>query len=136
MPYDEKLASRIRKTLGSRTDVEERGMFGGIAFMVRGHMCCGLAQNKLMVRVAPEEYEALLREPEARPMDFTGRPMRGFLFVSDAGVATPPGLRKWISKAVEFAERRPTKARKQKAAPSRGEGKRRVGRTTRRPAKR
>ncbi len=86
-------------------------MFGGLAFMARGHMCCGLVQAKLMVRVDPDTYDRLLQEPDAQPMDFTGRPMRGFLYVNPDGVASAPALRKWIARAVAFAESRPPKTK-------------------------
>lgn len=84
-------------------------MFGGLAFMARGHMCCGLVENKLMVRVNPDDYDRLLNEPGAQPMDFTGKPMRGFLYVSPAGISTSSDLRTWVSRALDFAESKPPK---------------------------
>lgn len=111
MAYDERLASRVRRALARRCAVEERAMFGGLAFMVRGHMCCGLVQDKLMVRIDPNAYEQLLSEPGVRPMDFTGRPMRGFLYVTGPGIATPSALNGWLSKALDFAESRPPKSK-------------------------
>ena len=110
MAYDDKLANRVRQALARRSATEERAMFGGLAFMVRGHMCCGLVQDKLMVRVDPNVYDELLAESGAQPMDFTGRPMRGFLYVTGAGIATPSALQKWVSKALDFAESRPPKS--------------------------
>ncbi len=107
MAFDEKLAGRIRLVLQTRKDVAEKLMFGGIAFMVRGHMCCGVTRSSLMVRVDPALAARWLREPHVRPMDFTGRPMKGFLFVDAAGVASLPALRKWIGRATEFVDRRP-----------------------------
>ena len=77
--------------------------------MAHGHMCCGLVQTRLMVRVGPDAYERLLEEPHAGPMDFTGRPMRGFLYVEPAGVATAPALRTWVGRALEFADSLPPK---------------------------
>ena len=111
MSYDETLASRVRRVLASRSDVHEKAMFGGLAFMLGGHMCCGLVQSKLMVRVDPDAYDRLLREPHAKPMDFTGRPMRGFLYVDPAGLASLPALKKWIARAVQCAESKPPKSR-------------------------
>jgi TfoX/Sxy family transcriptional regulator of competence genes len=108
--YDEKLAARIRRLLATRSDVEEKKMFGGVAFMVRGHMCCGIVGAKLMVRVDPASSERLLREAGARPMDFTGRPMRGFLYVEPEALASAPALRKWVARALAFVESRPPKA--------------------------
>ena len=124
MAYDEKLASRIRKELVRRGDVVEKHMFGGVAFMVRGHMSCGVAGPSLMVRVDPAEGDRLLREPNVRPMDFTGKPMRGFLFVDAPGIATAASLRKWIGRAVGFAETRPVKASTKPARRSRPNSKR------------
>jgi TfoX/Sxy family transcriptional regulator of competence genes len=119
MAYDEKLAARIRSALRSRRGVVEKHMFGGVAFMVRGHMSCGVVGPNLMVRVDPAEAEGLLREPYVRPMDFTGRPMRGFLFVDSPGVATAASLRRWLGKAIAHAETKPAKSRK-KAGTRRG----------------
>lgn len=75
---DGRLARRVRALLGDRADLEELRMFGGLAFMIRGHMSCGIVGSSLMVRVEPAAAEEFLREPHARPMDFTGRPLRGF----------------------------------------------------------
>jgi TfoX/Sxy family transcriptional regulator of competence genes len=109
MAYDEALADRVRQALAGRCQAEERAMFGGLAFMVRGHMCCGLTGDRLMARVDPDAYDRLLEEPGAQPMDFTGRPMRGFLFVSGSGISAPARLNVWISRALEFAATRPAK---------------------------
>jgi len=84
-------------------------MFGGLAFMIRGHMCCGLVGSELMIRVDPDACENLLRQPHARPMDFTGRPMRGFLFVGAPGISSAPALRRWVGLAVSYAASRPPK---------------------------
>lgn len=111
MPVDETLAIRVRRALAGRRDVEEKRMFGGLAFMVRGHMAVGLVKSTLMVRVDPDEQDTLLAEPHARPMDFTGRPMNGFLYVDQPGITSTPGLRKWIARGVAFAESRPVKTR-------------------------
>jgi TfoX/Sxy family transcriptional regulator of competence genes len=110
MAYDEKLAERIRTTLSGRPDVEERRMFGGVAFMIRGHMSVGVVGPTLMVRHEPADAEALLREPHARPMDFTGRPMRGFLYVDPPGTRAPTALGTWIGRATAWAESQPPKA--------------------------
>lgn len=109
MAYDEALAERIRALLRTRHDVDERRMFGGVAFMIRGHMSCGIVGSTLMVRVDPGDAQRLLRTTHARPMDFTGRPMRGFVFVDSPGVAAPAGLRAWIRRATEWADAQPLK---------------------------
>ena len=85
MAYDEELAERIRAALADRTDVIERKMFGGLTFMLRGNMCCGVEKTNLMVRVGPERYDEALAQPHARLMDFTGRPMKGMVFVGRRG---------------------------------------------------
>jgi hypothetical protein len=84
-------------------------MFGGIAFMLNGNMCCGVVKDDLMVRLAPDRSEEALQLPHARPMDFTGRPMKGFVFVEPAGVATDEALREWVKRGVEFASTLPAK---------------------------
>lgn len=103
MAYDEGLANRIRTALGSRDDVAERKMFGGIAFMVAGRMACGVIHDDLMVRVGADRHEAALAEPHTRPMDFTGRPMRGMVYVEPAGVASDADLARWVERAVTVA---------------------------------
>lgn len=102
MAYDEKLADRIRKALAGRKGLTERKMFGGIAFMLRGNMCCGVVKNDLVVRIGPHRYNEALHKPHARPMDFTGRPLKGFVFVSHGGYRTDRALQKWLSAAMRF----------------------------------
>ena len=87
MAYDETLADRIRTALHGRDDVEERKMFGGITFMVAGRMACGVIHDDLMVKVGTEGHADALAEPHTRPMDFTGRPMRGMVYVDPVGTA-------------------------------------------------
>ena len=77
MAYDEKLADRVRGVLVDRRDVHEKKMFGGLAFMVRGHMCVGIVDRELMARIGPDASEKALTRPHVRPMDFTGRPLKG-----------------------------------------------------------
>ncbi|MDH4143246.1 MAG: TfoX/Sxy family protein [Chloroflexota bacterium] len=109
MAYDDALANRIRGILGSRDDVREQKMFGGIAFMVRGHMACGVIRDDLMIRIPAGEHEAALEEPHVRTMDFTHRTMPGFLYVGADGIATDAGLGSWVARAVAYAESRPPK---------------------------
>ena len=99
-------------------------MFGGLAFMARGHMCCGLVQSTLMVRVDPRACDRLLLEPGVRPMDFTGRPLRGFLYVDRNGIASAPALRKWVGRALAFADGLPPKAPRRKRSASRARSER------------
>ena len=109
MAYNEKLAERIRRQLSDRTDVVERKMFGGLAFMVRGHMCCGVVGDELMVRVGPEAYEATLKEKHAREMDFTGRPLRGMVYVAAPGITSAKQLGKWVERGLRFVLNLPEK---------------------------
>ncbi|MFN0161235.1 MAG: TfoX/Sxy family protein [Burkholderiales bacterium] len=108
MAYDEKLAERVRLELAGEA-VTEKKMMGGLCFMVRGHMACGVTAERLMVRVGPEAHAAALRVKHAAPMDFTGRPMRGFVFVGAAGVATQRGVAAWMERALAFNSTLPAK---------------------------
>lgn len=110
MAFDPSLAERIRKVMNDRTDLVEKPMFGGLCFMIRGHMCCGIIDSTLMVRLAPDDADTLIEEPHVRPMDFTGRPMRGYLFVDAEGLATASSLRTWVTRCVRFVETMPIKA--------------------------
>ena len=121
MAYDEALASRIRESLRDRRDVTERKMFGGLAFLVTGHMCCGIVGRDLMVRVGREDYESALSEKHARRMDFTGRPMRGMVYVAPAGLRTERALEGWIDRGVRF-----TRSLAENARPARKVGRRKA----------
>lgn len=85
-------------------------MFGGLAFMVRGHMACGVVGEGLMVRVGPENYEEALRLADAHEMKFTGKPMRGFVLVDPEGVATAESVGSWVKRGVEFVTSLPPKS--------------------------
>ncbi len=110
MAYDEKLAARVRRSLEQVPGVEERKMFGGLAFLLHGHMFCGIVGSDLMVRVGPEDYETTLAEAHVRPMDFTGRPLRGMVYVGAAGLRSAPALRKWVQRGQRLAHALPPKA--------------------------
>ncbi len=109
MTFNELTAVRIRETMKSTPGVSERNMFGGVSFMLEGNMCCGVIEDNLVVRVGPGAYEAALQEPHARPMDFTGRPLRGFVYVGRAGYEAPGALRGWIERGVAFVRTLPRK---------------------------
>jgi TfoX/Sxy family transcriptional regulator of competence genes len=109
MAYDEALADRIRDALAARDDVTERKMFGGLAFMVSGNMCCGVIGSEAMLRLGEDGADAALDEPHTRPMDFTGRPMKGMVYVAAAGVEDAPSVRLWVDRAVAFAGSLPPK---------------------------
>jgi TfoX/Sxy family transcriptional regulator of competence genes len=109
MAYDEELAARIRRVFASRDDVEESRMFGGIAFLVNGHMVCGILKDELMVRVGPDSHDDALAKPHARKLDFTDRPMRGFVIVARDGISTQRALGAWIRRGLSFVETLPPK---------------------------
>jgi TfoX/Sxy family transcriptional regulator of competence genes len=109
MAYDEKLAERVREILARHEGLSERKMFGGIAFMLRGNMCCGVLKDDLMVRVGAERYEEALAEPHARPMDFTGRPLRTTVYVGPEGYRSDDALAAWVKRGVDFAASLPPK---------------------------
>jgi TfoX/Sxy family transcriptional regulator of competence genes len=109
MAYDEGLADRIRDALAARDDVTERKMFGGLAFMVAGNMCCGVIGSEAMLRLGEDGADAALDEPHTRPMDFTGRPMKAMVYVGRAGLEDGAALNGWVQRAVAFAESLPPK---------------------------
>lgn len=109
MAYDEALADRVREALDGRVEASERKMFGGLALMVDGHMCCGVIGEDLVVRLGEEGGDAALDEPHTRPMDFTGRPLTGFIYVAPPGVRTDTDLRSWVDRALAFVATLPPK---------------------------
>lgn len=109
MAYDNELANRIRGILDGHMGIAEKGMFGGLAFMLNGNMCVGVVKADLMVRVGADDYDAALAHEGARPMDFTGRPLRGFVFVSGEAVATDGSLAEWVGRGLAFAASLPAK---------------------------
>ena len=111
MAYDLELAQRVAQLLKSRRGVAQRRMFGGVCFLLNGHMCCGVEKSRLMVRVGPAQYEAALGKRHARPMDFTGRPMNGFVFVMPEGLRTREALKGWVHLGVRYAASLPPKPR-------------------------
>ena len=109
MPFDETIAQRIRDILAEACPAKERRMFGGLAFMVNGHMCCGVVGEEIVVRVGAEEHDEALSQPHARAMDFTGRPMKGFVYVGPAGYLNKAALKMWIQRGLNFVMSLPPK---------------------------
>ena len=109
MAYDEELATKIADVLAEQGDFDERKMFGGIAFMVKGHMCCGVINEDLMLRLGPEGAAKALDDAHVRPMDFTGRPMKGYVYIAKEGVRTEAKLRERIRAALDFVATLPAK---------------------------
>ncbi len=112
MAYDEALAQRVRATVRTKRGVTERKMFGGIAFMLRGHMFVGISEDSLMARVGPQNYERVLAMDGVREMDFTGKPMRGYVFVGPQSLRSAADLKHWVELCADFAATLPAKARK------------------------
>ncbi len=112
MAFDEYLAGRVRKILARIDGVTEKKMFGGLCFLVNGNMALGLVNDDLMIRVGPNSYEKLLAQPNVRKMDFTGKPLKGFLYVGAKGTDSDKDLKKWVSKGIEFAMSLPAKDKK------------------------
>jgi TfoX/Sxy family transcriptional regulator of competence genes len=109
MAYDEHLADRVRAALDTSADVSERKMFGGLAFMVAGHMACGVVGDDLMLRLGEDGADAALDEPHTRPMDFTGKRMKSMVYVAPAGTATDAALLAWVKRATSHARTLPPK---------------------------
>jgi TfoX/Sxy family transcriptional regulator of competence genes len=115
MPYDELLAKRIRNILTPyQKHVEEKKMMGGVCFMYKGKMSCGIVKEDLMVRVVHEKYESSLNKPHCRVMDFTGKVLEGFLYVDKEGIQTEKQLRSWIELGIEFVDKQGPKIKKTK----------------------
>ena len=103
MAYDEKLADRVRELIAEEhKNVEEKKMFGGLCFMVDDKMCVGVEKDRLMVRLDPAKYDEAMEREGAKPMDFTGKVMKGFLFVDIDAVNTKKKLQYWIDLALEY----------------------------------
>ncbi|MGH7597510.1 MAG: TfoX/Sxy family protein [bacterium] len=105
MAYNEILAQRVREMLAAQPKVEEKKMMGGLTFMVNGKMCVGIFKDDLMARIDPEVYETALTRKGCREMDFTGKPMKGFVFISPEGTKRKEGLDYWIALALDFNKR-------------------------------
>lgn len=109
MAFDEGLAERVRELLRGRRDFSERKMFGGLAFMSRGHMFAGILGDTLMARVGPDQYAEALRQPGARQMDFTGKPMKGYVYVAPEVIEEDTALQRWIEQCLKFVASLPPK---------------------------
>ena len=128
MACDESLVIRLRHELSAVPGIGERRMFGGVCFTLHGNMLCGVAGDEIMVRVGPDAYPTALERTHAREMDFTGRPMRGYVFVVAAGVRNTDSLREWIGMARGFVGTLPRKAAKVAKVAKRGTAGRAKGR--------
>lgn len=109
MAFDEGLAQRVREALGGRVAITERRMFGGLAFLVHGKMFVGISGSKLMARVGPARYRDALAQPHVREMDFTGKPMNGYVYVEPLGLERDEDLAAWVLWCVNYVESLPGK---------------------------
>ena len=109
MAYDEGLAHRLGDIYVNIGGVAEKKMFGGLAFMVNGHMSCGIVNDTLMVRVGPDLYTDALNRPSSRPMDFTGKAMKGFVYVAPEGFESDQDLMSWVELSLDFVMTLPPK---------------------------
>ena len=112
MAYDEHLAGRVRKVLGRTPGITEKKMFGGIAFLRHGLMFVGVSGNTLMARVGKEHHEESLAREHVRVMDFTGKPMAGYVFIDEPGIATDRELRFWVDRCLAHVATLPPKPKK------------------------
>jgi len=116
MAYDEELAERAHSMVPSELTVDQIAMFGGLAFMINGHMAFGVMKDSLMLRLDPDEATEALGQPHVAPMDFTGRPMRSMVLVGPGGL-DDAALRTWVARAATHAMNRPPKPPKPPKAP-------------------
>jgi len=107
--FNQDVAERLREVFGAHPGLTEKKMFGGLSFLVNGNMCCGVIGDELVVRVDPNSVGEALARPGARPMDFTGRPMKGWVMVAPAGFATTEELTSWVELALKYVEGLPPK---------------------------
>src|SRR6266511_152767 len=116
MAYNEKLADRTRELISlTHKNVEKKKMFGGLCFMVNDKMCVGVEKERLMVRLDPEKFDEVIEKEGCTPMDFTGKIMKGFVFVSEDALTTKKKLEYWVNLALEYNKTaKPSKKKKKK----------------------
>ena len=119
MSFNEKLADRTRELIAlTHKNVEEKRMFGGLCFMVNDKMCVGVEQNRMMVRLDPDKYDEVMEKDGCKPMDFTGKVMKGYVFVDADVLNTKKKLEYWIKLALEYnkiakaSKKKPVKKKK------------------------
>lgn len=127
MAYDPKLAERLRGLLSGRRRVTEKAMFGGLAFLLDGRMFCGILRDELLARVGPDAHDAAMARPHVRIMDFTGRPMRGYVFVGPAAIRTDAQLERWVEECGAHAATLPAGPKRKPTPAGTGKTKRRAG---------
>lgn len=114
MPYNEKLADRIRESLSGVPKVVEKEMMGGLTFMVNGKMCVGIIKDEMMCRIDPELHAEQVEKQGCRTMDFTKRPMKGYVMIDDTGMRSKKDFEYWIGLVLDFNKRAKASKRKKK----------------------
>ncbi len=114
MAYEQELADRVLRYFENREDIEVKKMFGGLCFMITNHMCCGITGNYLMLRVGPQNYESCLKKEFVSEMDFTGKAMKGMVYVSPEGIKTDKDLFEWLRLSENFVHSLPPKKPKKR----------------------
>lgn len=109
MAYDTKLAQRVRSALKSSRSTTEREQFGGVAFLIRGNVACGIIGDDLLVRVGPDRHAEVMESKDARLFSLTGRPSKGWVLIRPAGLKSAASLKKWVQMGVDFAKSLPPK---------------------------
>ncbi len=109
MAYNEELAERMRAKLKTARGVTEKKMFGGVGFLVNGNMACGVNKQDLIVHLNDDDFEKALKQKHVRVFDFSGRPMKGWIYVSAEGYASDKALEGWMEKGIAFAKSLPKK---------------------------
>lgn len=114
MAYDENLANRIRERLVNLQNIEEKEMMGGLVFMYNDKMCVGIVKDELMCRIDPDFHETAVEKLGCRTMDFTKRPMKGYILIEDVGMRAPKDLDYWINLALDFNKKAKSSKKKKK----------------------
>jgi len=109
MAYNEQLADRMRAQLKSKRGLTEKKMFGGIGFLVNGNMACGIIKDDLIVRLGEDDFGRALKQKHVRVFDYSGRPMKGWVYVSAEGYSSDKALDDWMEKGTAFAKSLPKK---------------------------
>ncbi|NIP39606.1 MAG: TfoX/Sxy family protein [Candidatus Dadabacteria bacterium] len=109
MAYNQNLTERIESVLSTKPGITQKKMFGGLCFLLNGNMLCGIRGDKLMARVGPYNYDYALKQKYATEMDFTGKPLKGMIYVLPKGIKRKESLKKWIDMCIEFVGGRPKK---------------------------
>ena len=114
MAYNEKLADRIRESLSELSNIEEKEMMGGLTFMVNDKMCVGIIKDELMCRIDPDFHETAVEKTGCRTMDFTKRPMKGYVMIDDTGMKTEKEFDYWINLSLDFNKKAKSSKKKKK----------------------